>query len=85
MHTEHLLTEAEFIAHVEACFDPESLECLYERISEVQGEINMFGDSGPGSMYYLRQTIEEMQSQARQYKRLTGRTLTVPRLPTYRN
>jgi len=76
-------TKSQFIAHVEECFSGEALEPLYERCAEIQSEICMFGDSGPGSMYHLRQDLDEMRSMARQYKRLTGIDLTgnIPRMP----
>lgn len=74
-----LMTKDEFIAYAETYMDPDHLEALHERIAEIRSEIAMFGDSGPGSIYRLRQEQRQYARIATTYERLTGRTL--PKFP----
>lgn len=74
-----LMTKDEFIRYAESYLDQDHMESLHERIAEIRSEIAMYGDSGPGSIYRLRQEQRQYARIAATYERLTGRTL--PKFP----
>lgn len=78
---EHALSAGDFLFMAEELIFGEGSEHLYESIAEIQSEINMFGDSGPGSMLRLRQQIQEYNSIAQRYTQLTGRAAPTLRMP----
>jgi hypothetical protein len=69
---ERLMTKNEFLQYAQEVLFGESVECLFEQIAEIQGEINRFGDSGPGSCLRLRASLDHYNGVARQFNRLTG-------------
>lgn len=81
---EDAMTRDEFCNYASDMIYGEGAECLHERISEIQGEINMFGDSGPGSMFHLRRSIDEHNQISRMYLQLTGVEAPILRMPSYR-
>lgn len=78
---EPLMTAKQFISYAEEMLFGEGTECLHERIAEVQGEINMFGDSGPGSMLRLRESVTLYNNVAARYEQLTGAKVQRLRMP----
>ena len=81
---EGAMTKEKFLSYAAEALG-EGAECLFERIAECQSEINMFGDSGPGSMYRLRQSVDEYNQIGRRYAELTGSHFTPARMPVYRS
>lgn len=69
-----LMTEKEFIAYAHEALSDEALECLYERISEHNGEVARFGDSWPGALVQLHSSISNVKALERQLARLERRT-----------
>lgn len=67
------MTRDEFIAYAHEVTSGEAMEPLYERLAEHASEVAMFGDSGPGTAYYLHQSIAELYSIERQLARLENR------------
>lgn len=68
-----LMTREEFIAYAHEALDGDSLEGLYEIISEHNGEVARFGDSWPGALVGIHARISEVKSIERQLARLEGR------------
>lgn len=55
------MTREQFIAYAHEVTSPEALESLYERIAEHNNEVAMFGDSGPGRLRSLHESISEVK------------------------
>jgi len=68
-----LMTRGEFIAYAREVLHPESLECLYERISEHNGEVAAFGDSWPGALPQLHESVGRVKSIEARLAQLEGR------------
>lgn len=68
-----LMTKDQFIVYAHDALSPESLESLYETISEHNGEVAAFGDSWPGALVQIRARIDEVKKLERQLARLEGR------------
>lgn len=68
-----LMTRKEFIAYAYEALDGDSLEGLYERISEHNGEVARFGDSWPGALVQIHSSIAWVKGIERQLARLEGR------------
>lgn len=68
-----LMTRDQFIRYAHEALSPDALESLYERISEHNGEVARFGDSWPGALVGIHQSISEVKSIERQLARLEGR------------
>ena len=77
------MTKDEFISYAAEYMFGEGSEGLFENISQCQSEINMFGDSGPGTMLRLQEHIAEFNSMADRYTALTGQVVQRPRMPSY--
>jgi hypothetical protein len=66
-----LMTEEQFKEH--ACdVLTDGLEGLYEQIAEHNGEVARFGDSGPGRMRQLLDSVARVHEIERQMARLHG-------------
>lgn len=78
------MTRDEFIAYASEYLFGEASHSLCEMIAEMQNEINMFGDSGPGSALRLREILDDYNKIANQYERLTGRKVQRHRMPVWR-
>jgi len=68
-----LMTRKEFIAYAHEVLDPEALECLYERISEHNGEVAAFGDSWPGALVQIHDSVGRVKSIEARLAQLEGR------------
>ena len=68
-----LMTKHQFIVYAEEVLFGEGVECLYERIAEIRGEIARFGDAGPGSLYRLSKDIQSYNRIGERWAALTGR------------
>ena len=68
-----LMTRDEFIKYAYEVLDPESLEGLYDTISEHNGEVAAFGDSWPGALIQIHSSIDQIKKIERQLARLEGR------------
>lgn len=65
------LSREEFIAYArEALSD---LECLYDTISEHNGECAAFGDSWPGALVHIHNSIAQVNRMEATLARLEGR------------
>lgn len=76
-----LMTAEQFISYAEETLFGEGSECLFESIAEISNEIAMFGDSGPGSLYRLRQRVQEYNSIGARWSKLTGKHFRPVALP----
>lgn len=70
---EQLMTREEFIRYAHEALDGDSLEGLYDIISEHNSEVARFGDSWPGALVGIHSRIAEVKSIERQLARLEGR------------
>lgn len=78
------LTKDQFVEMAREYIFGEGCEGLYENISQCQSEINMYGDSGPGTMLRLQEQIGEFNNIADQYERLTGQSVGArPKMPSH--
>ena len=77
------MTKDEFIDYAHEYLFGEGCEGLYENISQCQSEINMFGDSGPGSMLRLSEQVADFNRIADRFTALTGTVVQRPRMPYY--
>lgn len=68
-----LMTRDEFIAYAHRALDADALECLYETISQHNGEVAQFGDSWPGAMIGIWAGIDGVNRLERQLARLEDR------------
>lgn len=68
-----LMTRDQFIAYAHQALSPDVLEPLYERISEHNGEVAQFGDSWPGALVQIHNSIAEIRKIERQLARLERR------------
>ncbi len=68
-----LMTRDEFIAYAHQALSGEALESLYDIISEHNGEVAMFGDSGPGAILRIHASTASVNSIERQLARLEAR------------
>jgi hypothetical protein len=68
-----LMTKAEFIRYAHEALDGDALECLYDTISEHNGEVAQFGDSWPGALVRIHASIAEVNAIERQLARLENR------------
>ena len=68
-----LMTKEEFIAYAHDALSQDALECLYETISEHNGEVARFGDSWPGALVRIHASIADVRRLERQLARLEGR------------
>lgn len=73
----------DFINYASVELFGEGSEHIYETICQCQSEINMFGDSGPGSMLRLGEQVAEFNKVADRYTQLTGCEVQRPRMPYY--
>ena len=78
------MTREEFIVYAEELLFGEGSECLFERIAEIKSEIAMFGDSGPGSIYHLREDVAQYNRVGATWSRLTGRKFSPVAIPCSR-
>jgi hypothetical protein len=76
------MTAADFIIYADEYLDAVG-EGIAETSSECASEIAMFGDSGPGSMLRLSESIAEFNKVADRFTQLTGTIITRPRMPSY--
>ena len=67
------MNREEFIKYAKEVLSYESLEPLFDSISEHNGEVARYGDSGPGSLLWIQKAIREVTSIERQLARLEGR------------
>ena len=70
---QQLMTEKQFIRYAHEALSPDVLEPLYDRISEHNGEVARFGDSWPGALVGIHQSIADILSIERQLARLERR------------
>jgi hypothetical protein len=77
------MNQHQFIQMIQSEDFSQHMEALYERCAEIEGEIARFGDSGPGSLFRLRQSLDQVKKQKAQYERLSGCTFPyqIPSLP----
>lgn len=73
----------EFVAYAEEALFGESTEYIYETISQCQSEINLYGDSGPGTMLRLSEIVADFNRVADRYTKLTGQIVQRPRMPVF--
>ena len=76
-----LMTREEFIVYAEDLLFGEGSEGLFETIAEIKSEIAMFGDSGPGSIYRLREEVARYNNIGATWSRLTGRKFNPVAIP----
>lgn len=69
---EKTMSEKEFIEYASYALS-EGLESLYEIISEHNGEVAMFGDSGPGRLLHINSMIQDVVGVERQLARIQKR------------
>ena len=67
--------------HYAATYLEEAGEGISENACQCQSEINMYGDSGPGTMLRLGEQIAEFNRIADRYTALTGAVVQRPRMP----
>ena len=69
-----LMTREEFIRYAHEALDYDSLEVLFEMITEHNGEVARFGDSWPGALVSIHSSIAHVKGIERQLARLENRT-----------
>lgn len=67
------MSDEEFIAYAHDALSGEALECLYETISEHNGEVARFGDSWPGALIRIHASIAEVRAIERTLAKLEQR------------
>ena len=65
------MTRNEFIQYANEVLD--DMECLYETISQHNGEVAQFGDSWPGAMVHIQWHINQVVGIERRLAKLQGR------------
>lgn len=66
------MSDDEFVAYAREYLFGEGIVALYEQIGEVQNEMNMFGDSGPGTSLRISESIAEFNKIADSLQAITG-------------
>lgn len=77
------MTAEQFVEHAGEYLFGDGSEGIHENICQCQSEINMFGDSGPGSMLRLGEQVADFNRVADRYTALTGQVVQRPRMPYY--
>lgn len=67
------MNEKEFIAYAHEVLDGEAMEPLYDTISEHNSEVAAFGDSWPGAMIRIHESIAFVNKVERQLARIEKR------------
>ena len=73
MDEDTLMTREQFLQYASELTGCEALECVYERIAEHNNEVAAFGDSWPGALFHIHNTINRINAIERQAARLEGR------------
>lgn len=74
------MTMIDFL-HYAGTYIDEVGEGIAETCTQCASEIALFGDSGPGTMLRLSESIAEFNKIADRYTQLTGAPVSRPRLP----
>jgi hypothetical protein len=67
------MTQDEFVEYAHNALDADVLEGLYETISEHNGEVARFGDSWPGALVQIHESIADVYKLERQLARIEKR------------